>query len=151
MASELRVVSIDTIPWSKKGDTRPYSTIQAKQKRPTNLIPITVEMSITHKHKLKGWFGDQKIKGDSWEEDLLLFNFEYSKQTLNHAPLNLYIHAVPYQSRGFSPKWIRWIRSLVQSESICVWINDMDSVFLYLEKVLGKETLYLPSFEPSSW
>jgi hypothetical protein len=27
----------------------------------------------------------------------------------------------------------------------------MDSVFLYLEKVLGKETLYLPSFEPSSF
>ncbi|PWZ06922.1 hypothetical protein Zm00014a_000943 [Zea mays] len=26
----------------------------------------------------------------------------------------------------------------------------MNSVFLYLEKVLGKDTLYLPSFEPSS-
>jgi hypothetical protein len=65
---------------------------------------------------------------------LVWFVRDHPKQTLN---------AEPYQSRGFSPKWIRWIRSLVQGESICVRINDMDSVFLYLEKVLGKETLYL--------
>jgi hypothetical protein len=72
-----------------------------------------------------------------------------SKTDFESCPIE-FIHAEPYQSRGFSPKWIRWIRSLVQGESICVRINDMDSVFLYLEKVLGKETLYLPSFEPSS-
>jgi len=32
-------------------------------------------------------------------------------------------------SRGFSPKWISWIRSLVQGGSICIRMNDENSVF----------------------
>jgi hypothetical protein len=32
-------------------------------------------------------------------------------------------------SRGFSPKWISWIRSLVQGGSICIRMNDENSGF----------------------
>ena len=32
-------------------------------------------------------------------------------------------------SRGFSPKWISWIRSLVQGGSICIRMNDENSTF----------------------
>ena len=39
-------------------------------------------------------------------------------------------------SRGFGPKWISWIRSVVRDSSLCIRINDMDGSFFKTGKGL---------------
>jgi hypothetical protein len=39
-------------------------------------------------------------------------------------------------SRGFDPKWVNWVMRLVKNGSIAVRLNDINSVFFKLGKVL---------------
>jgi hypothetical protein len=52
--------------------------------------------------------------------------------------VNLYFLEEMLISRGFGPRWTSWVMKLVRGRSICIRLNDENSPFLSVARVLGR-------------